>query len=108
MRVENDVSFKGRIKNPINSKNGFVRYSINYLKHYVGGRNVEHGLVLNENANSLMVTTRLFPKERTSGVYGNVLSLNTFKRLDLISKEKITQQISEITQWIKRMQAVKN
>jgi len=100
MRVENNVSFKGRIENQINSKNEFVRYSINYLKHYVGGRNVGHKLVFNEAENDIMVFTRLFP----IGNAHDICSFTTIKRIDLTSKEQITKQAKELSSWVKRIQ----
>lgn len=103
MRIENNVSFKGRIKNPIISKNELVRFSINHLKHNVGGSNVEHELILNEKENYLMVFTRLFPKEKARDVYNDVYSFNTLKRLDLVSKEKVLEQAKELTNWTKRV-----
>jgi len=112
MRIKQNVSFKGRIKveKQINSKNKLVRYSINYLKHNVGGRNVEHELVFNEAENNLMVFTRFFPDKKAHNnyreVYGDVYSFNTLKRLDLISKEKIAQKANEINKWIKRIRGI--
>lgn len=103
MRIENNLSFQGRIKSPVKSKNKLVRYSINYLKHHVGGRNVEHELFLNEAQNSIGVFTRLFPKSRTKSPYSDDYSFNTIKRLDLISPEKITQQAKELANWIKQV-----
>lgn len=102
MKIENNVCFAGRIKNPINSKNKLVRYSINQLKHHVGGNNVEHELTFNEKENYLMVFTRLFPNDKIRDLYSDVCSFNTIKRLDLVSKEKITEQAKELASWTKR------
>ena len=57
-----------------------------------------------------MVFTRFFPDEKARnnyrGVYGDVYSFNTLKRLDLISKEKIAQKANEINKWIKRIRGI--
>lgn len=102
MRIEKDINFKGRIKleEQINSKDKFLRYSINHLKHHCGGANVEHSILYSEADRDLMVTTKFFPK---NGAY----SFNFLKRLDLASKEKIDSQLKEINDWLKRMRKFK-
>lgn len=107
MRIDNsqNINFTALIvpENKMLSKNPLVRYAINNLKHHCGGSNVLCQTCLHEADNHIMVSAKYFPKPNSRNIY----CYNFSKRLDLESKEKVAEQIKQISIWLKKMRGEK-